>query len=62
MVEEGAMLARQATIIPLLEDKRALQGKVTAYVCEQGMCELPAQDVSTFVEQITRIEPLFGTS
>lgn len=56
------MLARQASIIPLLEDKRARQGKVTAYVCEQGICELPAQDVSTFVDQITRIESIFGNS
>jgi hypothetical protein len=62
VVEEGEMLARQASVIPLLKDKRALQGKATAYVCEQGICELPTQDATTFADQIAKTEPLKGVS
>lgn len=30
--------------IPLLEDKRALRGRATAYVCEERLCKLPTSD------------------
>lgn len=62
VVEEGEMLAHQAKVIPLLEGKRALQGKATAYVCEQGTCELPTQDASTFADQIVETEALIRQS
>jgi uncharacterized protein YyaL (SSP411 family) len=38
--------------IPWLKHKRALGGKPTAYVCENGVCDLPARDVATFARQI----------
>lgn len=59
VVEQGCELARQAKVIPLLEDKKTLQDKVTAYVCEQGICELPAQDAAVFAEQIGEVAPLW---
>jgi hypothetical protein len=58
VVEEGEMLERQSSVIPLLKGKRALQGKTTAYVCEQGVCELPTQDAAEFAGQIAKTEPL----
>jgi hypothetical protein len=38
--------------VPWLKHKRALGGKPTAYVCENGVCDLPARDVATFARQI----------
>jgi uncharacterized protein YyaL (SSP411 family) len=38
--------------VPLLEHKRALQGKTTAYVCENQVCDFPAKDPATFAKQI----------
>ena len=49
-------LPRQADIVPLLKHKRALQGKATAYVCEQKVCELPTVDPEVFAEQIMKVE------
>jgi hypothetical protein len=60
VVQQGEMLERHASVIPLLKGKRALQGKTTAYVCEQGVCELPTQDAAEFAGQIAKTEPLEG--
>ncbi len=61
VVEQGKMLERQASVIPLLKYKRALQGKTTAYVCAQGVCELPTQDPAEFARQIAQTTP-FGAA
>jgi len=58
IVEEGAHLQRATGVIPLLEGKRALRGRVTAYVCEQGICELPTSDPGVFSKQIAAVEKL----
>ncbi len=49
---EGADLARQAKLVPLLEGKAAQAGRPTAYVCERGMCELPTRDPGVFARQL----------
>ena len=46
-----------AATVPLLENKKALHGKTTAYVCENRVCDLPAQDVATFAKQIRKQGP-----
>lgn len=56
VVSEGPEIEKQAVTIPLLKGKQAIRGQVTAYVCEQGICELPALDVQTFSSQIVRAE------
>ncbi|MEE2702391.1 MAG: thioredoxin domain-containing protein [Myxococcota bacterium] len=38
--------------VPLLEHKRALDGKPTAYVCEDRVCESPARSAAEFSKQI----------
>jgi uncharacterized protein YyaL (SSP411 family) len=58
VVEQGEALERHAARIPLLEDKRAMKNRPTAYVCEQGICELPTGDPEVFAEQIAKVEPL----
>ena len=52
VVKDGDDLDQHATHIPLLEGKRALRGKTTVYVCEQGLCDLPTSDPETFAAQI----------
>jgi uncharacterized protein YyaL (SSP411 family) len=38
-----------ALTIPLFEDKLAIGGRPTAYVCEERVCKLPALDAETLV-------------
>jgi hypothetical protein len=57
----GTELDERAELVPVLEGKRALRGKTTAFVCEQGRCELPTSDPAVFSRQIGKIRPL-GTS
>jgi uncharacterized protein YyaL (SSP411 family) len=55
---EGADLERKARLTPLLEGRRALGNKATAYVCERRVCQLPTTDPSVFARQIGKVEPL----
>ncbi|HEV3483930.1 MAG TPA: thioredoxin domain-containing protein, partial [Vicinamibacterales bacterium] len=38
--------------IPLLEDRVAVDGKATAYLCRRGVCKLPVTDPDALAEQI----------
>lgn len=58
VVTQGEELAHQQQVIPLLEFKTAIGGKVTAFVCEQQICALPTSDPTVFGQQITKVEPL----
>jgi len=54
---EGADASELAELVPLVGGKVARDGKVTAYVCEQRVCDLPTTDPATFTEQISRVAP-----
>ena len=58
VVTQGNDLERQQQVIPLLQFKVAINGKVTAYVCEQQACALPTADPAVFAQQIAKVEPL----
>ena len=58
VVAEGQDLQQQQTLIPLLEFKTALKGKVTADVCERQVCLLPTSDPEVFAKQIGQGKPL----
>ena len=58
VVPQGEPLEQQTALIPLLEGKRAIKGKTTAYVCEQRVCELPTSDPVVFAEQIRKVAAL----
>jgi uncharacterized protein YyaL (SSP411 family) len=45
-------VAPGASAIPLLADRRALNGKATAYLCEQFVCQAPTQDPSELARQL----------
>ncbi len=56
-VVEGAQLDEQAAVVPLLEEKRAIGGRPTAYVCENRVCELPTSDPAVFGRQLLKAKP-----
>jgi len=39
-------------LVPLVAHKTALGGQATAYVCEEGICELPTDDPAVFARQL----------
>ena len=51
---EGDALAALATLAPIVEGKRALRGRSTAYVCERGHCQLPTNDPLVLQRQLGR--------
>lgn len=56
VLEEGDDLRSQSGVIPLVKEKRALNGRVTAYVCEKGLCKFPTSDPQVFSKQISQSE------
>jgi len=57
MVADEKQAADHAEIIPLAEGKKALNGKATAYVCENGTCKLPTSEPEVFGEQLVQRKP-----
>jgi uncharacterized protein YyaL (SSP411 family) len=45
---------RASRVVGLLEDRVALEGQPTAYVCERFVCKLPVTDPEAFAGQLTR--------
>ena len=58
IVTQGDELATHQQVVPWLEAKRAIKGKVTAYVCEQHVCSLPTADPGIFAKQLAATLPL----
>jgi uncharacterized protein YyaL (SSP411 family) len=57
VVPAGAEQDAVARRIPLVADTIVTNGKPTAYVCEERLCELPTTDPAVFSRQIARVEP-----
>jgi len=55
---EGEDLRSQSREVALLQEKIALGGKATAYVCEGGVCKLPTTDPGVFAKQIREVSHL----
>jgi uncharacterized protein YyaL (SSP411 family) len=53
-----AQIDELAKVAPIVEGKRALSGKPTAYVCEKGRCEAPTSDPAVLAEQLAKVKPL----
>jgi uncharacterized protein YyaL (SSP411 family) len=43
--------------VPFFAGKVATGGRATAYVCEQGVCDLPTDDPDTLHRQLTVAHP-----
>lgn len=56
-VKSGAALAAASQHIPALAGRTARGGKPTAYVCEQGRCQLPTTEAKTLGEQLRSFGP-----
>jgi hypothetical protein len=56
VVSEGPEIAEHAAMIPLLEGKRAISGRPTAFVCERRICELPTSDPDVLARQVSGVE------
>ena len=52
VVLEEPAIAQAAARVPWLRGKKARDGQVTAYVCEEGICELPTTDPAVFSRQL----------
>jgi len=53
VLSEGREQINVGKSIPLVKGKLAMQGKTTAYVCEQGVCKLPTTEPNIFSLQIS---------
>jgi len=58
VVSAGKELDSHAKIVPVARGKFAMGGKATAYVCEKGLCSLPAEDPALFSKQIKEVAKL----
>lgn len=43
------------TLIPLLQDRHAIEGKATVYVCRNGTCKLPVTELDDVREQLAAL-------
>ncbi len=57
IVVQGDELATHQQAVPWLEAKRAIKGRVTAYVCEQHVCFFPTADPGVFAKQLATTRP-----
>jgi len=55
---EGHDLQAKQGQIPLLQLRSTRDGKVTAYVCREGVCKLPTNDPAEFSRQLVEVDPL----
>jgi uncharacterized protein YyaL (SSP411 family) len=53
IVTEGEDLEAHASLVPLVKHKRAREGRVTAYVCEDRVCDSPTADPEEFARQLS---------
>ena len=53
LVYEGEHQDRTADWVELVENKTAQGGEVTAYVCEDRVCQLPTRDPEVFASQLS---------
>jgi uncharacterized protein YyaL (SSP411 family) len=54
---EGDDLSAHAAAVPLVAGKAALEDRVTAYLCENRVCQRPTTDPEVFAEQLESASP-----
>ena len=57
---EGQDLEGLKPLVPLVEGKVAMGGKVTAYVCQDRVCKRPTSDPRVFGRQLAEVSPYKG--
>ena len=48
--------AQETDELPLTKNKKMLNQKTTAYVCENGVCQLPTSDLQVFKKQVQEVK------
>jgi len=56
VVREGEPLERLSAIVPPVQDRRAISGQVTAYVCENRVCDYPTRNPETLRAQLAKLK------
>lgn len=52
VTESGSPLRELSVLLPPVKNRRALGGKVTAFVCENHVCQFPTSDPAVFSQQL----------
>ncbi len=60
VVSQGAGQRELESLVPLVANKVAREGRPTAYVCERRVCTLPTADAEVFTRQLATAAPLPG--
>ena len=53
-----SQVKEKQNLLKPIAQKKAIAGKTTAYICEQGACRLPALDIKELRRQLTEIQTL----
>jgi hypothetical protein len=53
--EAGDKLAQRAALIPLLQERTAINGQPTAYLCRNFTCQRPVTDATELADQIEQV-------
>jgi len=53
VVTDGQQVREHQHYVPIVEGKRAIDGKATAYVCRQWVCQLPTTDPAVFTKLLS---------
>ncbi|HEX8683094.1 MAG TPA: thioredoxin domain-containing protein, partial [Ardenticatenaceae bacterium] len=53
--EAGDELAQRAELIPLLQERTAINGQATAYLCRNFACQRPVTDATELADQIEQV-------
>ncbi len=56
-VREGPELTALAKTLSIVSGKTAIDGKTTAYVCENRVCQFPTNDAERFEKQLEFLPP-----
>jgi uncharacterized protein len=58
IAEEGPPLERIQKLAPIIDNKRAIGQRPTAYVCTDRVCQAPTSSAEVLRKQLTLVEPL----
>lgn len=62
VLREGEIPPELENVVPWIAEKGPVEGKPTAYVCEERVCLAPTTAASVFSEQITTVRPYPASS
>jgi uncharacterized protein YyaL (SSP411 family) len=58
LVDDGEPVVKLTRLVPIVENKRAVGGKTTAYVCTERVCQAPTSSPEVLTKQLAAVEEL----